>query len=254
MKKVISILILISCMLTLSVNVSAESLSWYVKRNKENKQPELDKSFSFIEKYNAFYVDKNHNDSTSEKVIYLTFDAGYENGNIECILNTLEEENVKATFFVLENLITKNPELILRMNEEGHLICNHTSTHINITKAKNKEEIKFELENLENLFFNLTNRKMPKYFRPPEGCFNEKALECINSLGYKTVLWSFAYNDWDNNDQPSQEEAKKKILENVHNGEIMLLHPTSKTNALILKDIIHELRNQGFKFGIINEL
>lgn len=249
-----SVFLLFCFLVSLSINASAESFAWYVKRNKENSQPALDEKFKFIEKYNAFYVNKKYSDFDSEKVVYLTFDAGYENGNIECILNTLKEENVKATFFVLENLINKNPELIIRMHEEGHLICNHTSTHINITKAESKEKIKAELENLEGLYFDLINEEMPKYFRPPEGSFDEASLKLINDLGYKTIFWSFAYADWDNNNQISQNDAKKIIMNNLHNGEIMLLHPTSKTNSLILKDVIQELRSQGFRFGIISEL
>ena len=253
MKKAIALFIFLCLILSLTLNSSAESFSWYVNRNNENKQPKLDKNLSFIEKYNAFYVNKTYNDNNPEKRIYLTFDAGYENGNIESILNTLKEENVKATFFILENLIIKNPELVLRMKNEGHLICNHTSTHINIAKETNKEKIKSELENLENLFFNLTSETMPKYFRPPEGSFDEESLKYINNLGYKTIFWSFAYADWDNNNQMSEEKAKEKIFKNIHNGEIMLLHPTSKTNALILKDIIQELKSQGFCFGTVNE-
>lgn len=251
MKKIISVLTFLCILLSFTLSVSAEPLNWYVKRNGENKQPTLDKSFSFMEQYNAFYVNQEYSDNNPEKVIYLTFDAGYENGNIECILNTLQEENVKATFFVLENLIVKNPDLILRMLNEGHLVCNHTSTHINI--AKNKTKIKSELEHLEKLFYNLTSEKMQKYFRPPEGSFDEESLKYINDLGYKTIFWSFAYADWDNNNQMSQEAAKKKILDNLHNGEIMLLHPTSKTNALILKDIINEIRNQGYTFRTVSD-
>lgn len=253
MKKAIALFILLCLLFSLTVNTSAESFSWYVKRNTENKQPTLDGILKFISKYNAFYVSNIYNDSNAEKVIYLTFDAGYENGNIESILNTLKEENVKATFFILEHLIIKNPELVMRMQKEGHLVCNHTSTHINIAKELNKEKIKSELENLETLYFNLTSEKMPKYFRPPEGCFSEESLKYISDLGYKTIFWSFAYADWDNNAQMSEAKAKEKILSNIHNGEIMLLHPTSKTNALILKDIINELKSKGFRFGTVDE-
>ena len=190
---------------------------------------------------------------TEEKIIARTLDDGPHPRYTDEILDILSEYNVKATFFVLENLITKNPELILRMRNEGHLVCNHTSSHINIAKEKDKAKIKSELENLENLFYNLTGEKMPKYFRPPEGCFNEESLKYINELGYKTIFWSFAYADWDNDNQMSQSDAKKKILDNLHNGEIMLLHPTSETNALILKDVINEIRNQGYRFETIAE-
>ena len=187
-------------------------------------------------------------------MIYLTFDAGYENGNISKILDTLKEENVPAAFFVLENLIKKDPELIKRMSSEGHLVCNHTSKQPDVTKFTTLEDFKQELESLETLYYNVVGKEMPKYFRPPEGKFSEQSMRFACELGYKTIFWSFAYADWDNNKQLSCEEAKAKILSNIHNGEIMLLHPTSSTNAEILKDIITELKSQGYRFGTLDEL
>ena len=209
---------------------------------------------TFIENYNGYYVDKVHGDDSEEKVIYLTFDAGYENGNVERILNVLKTENVKAAFFVLENLIQKNGSLIKRMVDEGHLVCNHTSKHLDVTKCNTVDEFREELEYLESEFKELTGMDMPKYFRPPEGKFSETSMRFASELGYKTVFWSFAYADWDNSSQMSASAAKQKILSNIHNGEIMLLHPTSKTNADILGEVISELRTQGFRFGTLDEL
>ena len=209
---------------------------------------------TFIENYNGYYVDKVHGDDSEEKVIYLTFDAGYENGNVERILNVLKTENVKAAFFVLENLIQKNGSLIKRMVDEGHLVCNHTSKHLDVTKCNTVDEFREELECLESEFKELTGMDMPKYFRPPEGKFSETSMRFASELGYKTVFWSFAYADWDNSSQMSASAAKQKILSNIHNGEIMLLHPTSKTNADILGEVISELRAQGFRFGTLDEL
>ena len=254
MKKIITLFIILSLVLSFSFNASAESCSWYVIRNRENKQPTIDSRYSFIEKYNAFYVNKNYNESSEEKVIYLTFDAGYSNENLEKILDILKEEKVSAAFFILSNLIIKSPEVVKKMTDNGHLVCNHTSKHIDISKAKDKNEIKAEISKLEALYTELTGKEMQKYFRPPEGRFDEKSLSYINELGYKTVFWSFAYEDWNNEKQPSLESAKKKIFANLHNGEIMLLHPTSKTNADILKDVIVELKTQGYRFGTLDEL
>ena len=209
---------------------------------------------SFIEDYGGYYVDKKHGDGVADKVIYLTFDAGYENGNVEKIVDVLGAEGVPAAFFVLDNLITKNKALVMRMIEEGHLVCNHTSKHLDVTKCKTVDEFKAELEALERVYEDTTGMKMPKYFRPPEGKFSKQSMEFAEALGYKTIFWSFAYADWDNNSQPSLEEAKKKILSNHHNGEIMLLHPTSATNAAILGDLIDELRALGYRFGSLDEL
>ena len=209
---------------------------------------------SFIKDYGGYYVDTKHNDDCEEKVIYLTFDAGYENGNIEKILNVLAEEGVSASFCVLKNLLDKNPELIKRMEQEGHLICNHTSTHVNITEIGGISAIREELNALEERYREITGKDMPKYFRPPEGKFDRLSIKDIYSLGYKTVFWSFAYADWDNNAQMSEAAAKKKIFDNIHNGEIMLLHPTSATNAKIMKDVITELKAQGFRFATLDEL
>jgi peptidoglycan-N-acetylmuramic acid deacetylase len=209
---------------------------------------------SFIENYGGYYVDKRYGDQSDDKVIYLTFDAGYENGNVEKIVEILNKEEVSGAFFVLDNFITKNDELVKKMIDTGHLVCNHTSKHLDVTKCRTVNEFKEELENLENIYREATGKEMPKYFRPPEGKFSKQSMEFANELGYKTIFWSFAYADWDNDNQMSPNAAKDKILSNIHNGEIMLLHPTSTTNAAILGDIIHELKAQGFRFGTLDEL
>ena len=254
MKKLTALFIIFAFLFSFSLNISAESHSWYITRNKENKQPTTDKRFDFIGSCNGYYINKNYGDESKDKVIYLTFDAGYSNENLESILNTLKEENVKGAFFILSNVIIKSPDVVKRMASEGHLVCNHTSKHIDISKVTNKEELKAELDKLEALYKELTGREMAKYFRPPEGRFSEQSLKFIDELGYKTIFWSFAYADWNNDAQPSHESAKEKIFSNLHNGEIMLLHPTSKTNAEILKDVIKELKKQGYRFGTLDEL
>ena len=187
-------------------------------------------------------------------MIYLTFDAGYENGNVEKIVDILNEENVKGAFFVLDNILLKNKDLIEKMISNGHIIANHTFKHRDMTKVNSKEEFSTELKKLEDLYYNLYGEIMPKYYRPPEGKLSEENLKWAQELGYTTVMWSFAYDDWDNNKQPSKEYAMKKIYSNIHNGEIMLLHPTSKTNSEILRGVIQELKSQGFRFGTLDEL
>ncbi len=246
-------------LLTFSLCVSAGAqgsgaLNWYCTRNREHKQPIADTNLRFIEDYGGYYIDKSHGDDSAEKVVYLTFDAGYENGNVEKILDVMKSEDVKGAFFVLGNLITRNTELVKRMADEGHTVCNHTNRHKDMTTVKSIEEFKAELEALEALYREYVGGEMAKYYRPPEGRFNETTMRYASELGYKTVFWSFAYADWDNAKQPSPESAKKKIMDNIHNGAVILLHPTSATNAEILGDVIRELKSQGYSFGTLDEL
>lgn len=248
----------ISVLIISSLCVSASALdstpiNWYCSRNREHRQPLAAPELRIVEKYNGYYIDKKHSDDSEDKVIYLTFDAGYENGNVEKILDILASENVTGAFFILGNLITKNTDLVRRMANEGHTVCNHTNRHKDMT-AISAEELKKELDDLEALYKEYTGYEMAKYYRPPEGRFNESSLKYVSDLGYKTVFWSFAYADWDNQKQMSADAAKKKILDNVHNGAVILLHPTSATNAEILGDVIRELKSQGFRFGTLDEL
>jgi len=241
---------------TFSLNSYAETTAYnfYCKRNSEHKQPLLDSNMKFIESYNGYYVDRNYGDNNTEKVIYLTFDAGYENGNIEKVLNVLKEQDVKAAFFILSNMADKNSELLIRMVEEGHTVCNHTSKHPDMTKCDSIDDFSAELSALEKIYKEKTGNEISKYYRPPCGRFSEDNLKYANELGYKTIFWSFAYADWDNSKQMSASEAEEKILSNIHNGEIMLLHPTSSTNASILEHVIVTLKSEGYRFGTLDEL
>ncbi len=242
--KFITTLILL---LTLSINARAEVCGYYIMRKKNHERPVTDPCFSFMKDHKAYYI------GPDEKVIYLTFDAGYENGNIERIADTLKKHGAKAAFFVLDNIIRRNTDLIVRLAEDGHLICNHTSRHKDCTKLS-KEEFENELNSLECVYKELTGKTLCRFFRPPEGRFNEKTLSYAEELGYKTVFWSFAYADWDNGKQPDRGYAKKLILDNTHNGEIILLHPTSKTNADILDGLLCEWEKMGYRFGSLEEL
>ena len=257
-KKYFFLLISILCtsiVMSSSVVVTARSVNgWYCIRNTQHHQPQLDENMRFIEKYNAYYVDKKHSENSNEKVVYLTFDVGYENGNVEKILNTLKDEQVTGAFFILGNLLEKNPELICRMNAEGHTVGNHTYSHKDMTKFDNIDDFEHELNRLSGKYKDVTGADMKKYYRPPEGKFDERTLSYASTLGYKTIFWSFAYADWDNARQPSAEYAKAKIFDNMHNGAVILLHPTSSTNATILKDVIKQLKIEGYRFATLDEL
>ena len=253
-KTTLALLTLIMSALCFVSAVSAEAQGWYCVRNKEHKQPILDAAQKFIEQLGGYYVDRKYSDTNEEKVVYLTFDAGYENGNVEKILDVLKAEEVKGGFFILGNLITRNTELVKRMADEGHTVCNHTLRHKDMTKVATKEEFAAELASLESLYREHTGREMAKYYRPPEGKYDEKTMRFANELGYKTIFWSLAYADWDNDKQPSSDKAKQILLDNIHNGAGILLHPTSATNAAILGDVIRTLKAEGYRFGELSEL
>ena len=250
--RIIAVCLVIVALVPL-IQVNAKEFYWYCKRNADHKQPSVDPELSFLEEYGGIYVDKSHGDENGEKVIYLTFDVGYENGNVAKILDIMKDEGVKGSFFILKNVIERNPTLVQRMVNDGHLVCNHTLNHINLV-GKDEELFKSEILGLEDKYRELTGKEMAKLFRPPEGTFDKEMLQRAQNLGYKTVLWSFAYADWDNGRQMNEEVALKKILDNIHNGEIMLLHPTGETNVKIMKRLITELKNQGFTFATLDEI
>lgn len=246
------IICILTAVVMLALPVSAydrTAHSWYCMRN-GNTPPCIEARFSFIGEYGGYYLDEKPKD----KVIYLTFDAGYENGNVAKIADTLKKHNATAAFFVLENLIKKEPELIKRLWEDGNLICNHTAHHKDMTRITDIETFSSELKELEEVCKEYTGVEMAKYYRPPEGKFSEENLAFACELGYKTVFWSLAYADWDNNAQPDPVEAKQKLLSNTHDGMVLLLHPTSATNAEILDSLMTEWERLGYRFGDLNEL
>ncbi len=251
---ILTLLMLISPSFVINAEETLNATAWFFKKNNEHKQPVLDSRLSFIEKYNCRYVDKMHGDGNEDKVLYLTFDAGYENGNIELILNEMKAQNVAGSFFILENLVKKNPELVKRMADEGHLVCNHTARHRDMSRVKDIETFEKELKRLEDAYTECTQKQLAKIYRPPEGRFSELNLQFTDSLGYKTVFWSFAYEDWDNNKQMSEDKAIEKVLGGTHNGAVILLHPTSSTNAKIISRLITEWKSQGYRFETLDNL
>lgn len=242
----------IICMLTVSLfalSLTSQAYGWYFKPQGEGKQPLLCPEADFTDKYGVIKIG-----SPDEKKIYLTFDAGYENGNVEKILDILKENDVKGTFFVLPNIVEKNTDLCRRMKEEGHLVGNHSVHHYNMSKHLGIEFFKNETEPLEKLFLEKTGYEMDKYFRPPEGAFNEAMLGHADKCGYKTVFWSLAYADWDAKAQKEPEKALELLLSRTHNGCVLLLHPTGETNTLILDSYIKTLKKEGFEFCLIDSI
>lgn len=251
MIKVISVML--SLIIALSPSVNANNAeSWYLKRGAEGTAPTVSPTAEYIRSQNGFFIDDNAY-AAGEKVIYLTFDAGYENGNIERILNVMKEKGVTGAFFILSNLINKNPELVKRMVDEGHTVCNHTKNHKDMTTLTDLE-MKNNLISLENEFKALTGVEMSKFFRFPEGRYNKEKVALCNSLGYRCVFWSAAYADWDNNKQPNADWAFEKLILQTHPGAIYLLHPTSKTNADILERLIDKWTEMGYKIGCISDI
>ncbi len=202
-----------------------------------------------LKKFDAYYLG-----DTSKKVIYLTFDAGYENGYTAKILDALKKHNVKATFFLVGNYIKTSPDLVKRMNAEGHNVANHTYNHPNMSSISTMESFRKELEDLDTLCKDTTGVTMKKYYRPPQGKFSENNLKMAKELGYKTFFWSLAYVDWYNDKQPTKEEAFKKLLGRIHPGAIVLLHSTSKTNSEILDELLTKWEEMGYTFGTVDEL
>lgn len=255
MKKILCGLIAVTMFVTGALPAFAGEntpYNWYCKNNNDHSVPQLDEQQQFIEQYDGYYV--NHKVKKGDKVIYLTFDAGYENGNVARIMDALKAHHAQGAFFILDNLIVRNGDLVKRMVEEGHLVCNHTKKHPDMTKISDKDTFAEQLDSLADSYKTLTGCEMPKIYRPPEGRYSKQNLEYAQSMGYKTVFWSFAYADWDNNRQMSEEKALEKILAHTHNGEIMLLHPTSSTNAAIMDRLLTKLEAEGYRFGSLNEL
>jgi peptidoglycan-N-acetylmuramic acid deacetylase len=231
-------------------SLSTTDYGWYYKFRSTERPPETPmEAQNFPSKYDCYgYGDP------SKKELYLTFDEGYENGYTAPILDVLKKHNVKAAFFVVKPYITSNPDLIKRMVDEGHLVCNHSARHPSMPSIKDLEAFSKELTDVEAAFEEITGKKMPKYFRPPMGKYSELSLYYAQKCEYKSIFWSLAHADWDSKKQPDLEAAKKKLLGRTHNGAIVLLHAVSKTNAQILDNLITEWKTQGYELKSLDEL
>ena len=226
-----------------------ETGSWGLSFRQEGAPPIGNAGKDQLRAYDAAYI----GDST-RKVLYLTFDAGYENGCTEKILDVLKDQQVPAAFFLVGNYLEKNADLVRRMVEEGHIVGNHTMHHYDMSRLTGKDAFSAELQDLEVLYREVTGREMPKFYRPPQGIYSEENLRMAKELGYKTVFWSLAYVDWNNDAQPTREDAFRKLLPRAHPGAVVLLHSTSRTNAAILEELIEKWREEGYTFGTLEEL
>ena len=226
-----------------------ETGAWGLSFRTEGAPPVGTAGSSQLAKYDAAYLG-----DASQKVIYLTFDAGYENGCTEKILDVLKKHNVPAAFFLVGHYMEKNADLVRRMADEGHTVGNHTMHHPDMSKIADKEAFSKELLELETLYKDITGKDMPKYYRPPQGIYSEENLKMAKELGYKTVFWSLAYVDWNNDSQPTKEQAFSKLLPRIHNGAVVLLHSTSQTNAQILDELLYKWEDAGYTFAPIDDL
>lgn len=231
-----------------TITTSADG-NWGLGFPNEGQMPVGNASADYLKQFNSYYAQ-----DTQDKVIYLTFDAGYENGNTPAILDALKKHNVSATFFLVGNYIETSPDLVKRMAAEGHTVGNHTFHHPDMSKISTKEAFEKELNDLEALYRQTTGLTMKKYYRPPQGKYSENNLKMASDMGYQTFFWSLAYVDWYEDKQPTKEEAFKKLLGRIHPGAIVLLHSTSKTNGQILDELLTKWEEMGYHFGTLNEL
>ena len=227
--------------------VSNQKIGWGIKRNDNHEQPNVgSKNKKVLEENEGICLGNK-----DKKYLYLTFDEGYEAGYTPQILQTLKENEVKGAFFITAHFVNTQSELVKQMIDEGHIVGNHTVNHKSMPDLT-EEQIRTEIMDLHHTIYEKFGYEM-KYIRPPKGEFSERTLKYTNTLGYKTVMWSFAYEDWNENKQPDEAASKEKIIKNLHNGEIILLHGNSKTNTNILDSIIKEAKDMGYEFRSLDE-
>lgn len=227
-----------------AAEAAAGITDWGLSFQSEGAPPVANASQEYLRNFDALYVG-----DANKKEIYVTFDAGFENGNTERILDALKKHGVKATFFLVGNYFETQPELVKRMAEEGHTIGNHTYSHPDMSKISDIQSFQTELQKNEALYRDILGSEMPKLYRPPQGKFCEENLKMAQQLGYSTVFWSLAYVDWYTDDQPTPEQAFSKLLPRIHPGAVVLLHSTSSTNAEILDELLTKWEETGYSFG-----
>ena len=227
---------------------SAEPVNWGLSFPQEGEPPQGTASRQELDPLGAAYCLPE-----TGKTIYLTFDAGYENGNTAQILDALKKHGAKAAFFLVGDFIQAEPELVRRMAEEGHTLGNHTYSHPDMSQIAGEEAFRQELEDNEALCREAAGVELSKLYRPPQGKYSRRNLEMAQALGYRTVFWSLAYVDWLQDDQPTKTEAFQKLLPRVHPGAIVLLHTTSSTNAAILDELLTQWEQLGYQFGDLEQ-
>ena len=223
--------------------ISEKSENWGLGFGKSGEKPTGNATIAEMKKYNAYYMAEG-----DEKVLYLTFDCGYENGNTEPILDALKKHNVQATFFVVGHFLESAPDIVKRMVEDGHTVGNHTYHHPDMSKISDTASFQKEMNDVVTLFKETTGTDMAMYYRPPQGKYNTTNLQMAKDMGYSTFFWSLAYVDWNQDDQPSHEEALVKLTKRVHPGAIVLLHSTSKTNGEVMDEILSKWEEMGYTF------
>ena len=234
---------------TILLNNVMSTGAWGLSFPTEGRPPVGPASGAQLARYDAAYLG-----DTGRKVLYLTFDAGYENGCTAKILDVLKKQEVPAAFFLVGNYIEKNADLVRRMVAEGHTVGNHTMHHYDMSKLTEPAAFQKELTALETLYEETIGQPMKKYYRPPQGTYSEENLKLAKEMGYKTVFWSLAYVDWNNEQQPTKEQAFAKLLPRVHDGAVVLLHSTSATNAEILDELLTKWKEMGYEFAPIDDL
>ncbi len=243
-------LLIVSMLFMMSAGGSTASTAaydWYFQPNEEHRQPEVTKEFDFTG-YPVLYCGEE-----SKKQVAITFDAGYDKGTHSAILDTLQEKQVQAAFFVDGNFLKQNEAIVKRMAAEGHVIGNHTLNHADMTALTDLAAYRAQIDGWNEILtgYGITPSG---YFRFPCGRFSARALDYNSQLGLTSVFWSFAYYDWVENDQPEPEAALQKIMSRMHNGCVLLLHSTSQTNATILGELIDRLRSEGYEIVPLEQM
>ena len=226
-----------------------EAANWGLSFQEEGQRPVGNATVAELQPYHAYYAQ-----DTNEKIIYLTFDCGYENGNTPAILDALKKHQVSATFFTVGTFLEAEPDLVKRMVAEGHTLGNHTWHHPDMSAISTIDAFSEELSSTADAYRQITGEEMPHYYRPPQGKYSTENLQMAKDLGYSTFFWSLAYVDWYQDNQPSKEEAFAKLLGRIHPGAIVLLHNTSSTNAAILDELLTRWEEMGYRFGTLQEL
>ena len=231
------------------LGAAIETGAWGLSFQAEGQMPIGPAGVDELKQYDAAYVG-----DPGEQVLYLTFDAGYENGCTAEILDVLKKHDVPGAFFLVGDYLERNADLVRRMVAEGHTVGNHTMNHPDMSKLKDQAAFEKELGEMEALFQDITGETLPKFYRPPQGLYSQENLKMAQQMGYRTVFWSLAYVDWNNDAQPTAAYAFSKLLPRTHNGAVVLLHSTSKTNAAILDELLTQWKEMGYRFGTLEEL
>lgn len=222
--------------------------NWGLGFGKSGEKPTGNATVDEMKQYNAYYMAEG-----DEKVLYLTFDCGYENGNTEPILDALKAHNAPATFFVVGHMLESAPDIVKRMVADGHSVGNHTYHHPDMSKISDEDSFQKEMNDVADLFREVTGTDMAMYYRPPQGKYSTSNLQMAKDMGYSTFFWSLAYVDWNTDAQPSHEEAMEKLMGRIHPGAIVLLHSTSKTNGEILDEVLTKWEEMGYTFRPLSD-